>query len=110
MLGALALCLTSCYIMGTGAHAAWHRVRTAGPPHGAAMIDIPDNVDLKWIARHLVDFRDETRSRLASMEVRIGALEDDVFVQTALLQRLDHKLDRLARRVDAVERQPETDP
>jgi hypothetical protein len=68
--------------------------------------DVPDNVDLAWIARHLVEFREETRNRLGAMETRIGALEDDVFVLTALLQRMDHKFDRLARRVDAVEQRP----
>ena len=64
------------------------------------MTDIPDNVDLQWIARHLVDFRAETRAD-------IEQLKDEVFVLTALMQRMDHKLDRLTRRVDALEqRQP----
>jgi hypothetical protein len=41
--------------------------------------DIPDNVDLKWVARHLLALRGDVR-----------ALRDDVDVMAAILRRVDN--------------------
>jgi hypothetical protein len=71
------------------------------------MTDIPQNVDLSWIARHLVAVRDDIRS-----------LRDDVDIMPAILRRVDNNqtayrdelrtlydLHRdLRRRVDTIER------
>jgi hypothetical protein len=43
------------------------------------MTDIPQNVDLSWIARHLVAVRDDIRS-----------LRDDVDIMSAILRRVDN--------------------
>jgi len=71
------------------------------------LTDIPDNVDLQWIARHLIEFRDETRRDVRALNDDVAQLKDEVFVLTALVQRLDHKFDRLARRVGALEQERE---
>jgi hypothetical protein len=52
------------------------------------MTDIPDNVTLEWIARHLVEFRDETRGELR-------ALRRDVDMLTRIVLRLDSTVDAL---------------
>jgi hypothetical protein len=49
---------------------------------------IPDNVDLQWIARHLVEFRAETRDELR-------ALRRDVDMLTRIALRLDSTVDAL---------------
>ena len=90
------------------------------------MADIPDNVTLEWLARHLVEFRQETRIRFDGLE-RIGGLQrdvrrlrDDVDISAAILRRIDHGQDAyredirtrfeavggLRSRLDAIERAP----
>ncbi len=44
-----------------------------------AMTDIPDAVDLKWIARHLIALQGDVR-----------ALRDDLAVAAAILRRVDN--------------------
>jgi len=46
------------------------------------MADIPDNVDLNWIARRLVALQDDTR-----------ALRTDMDMLTRMVVRMDHTLD-----------------
>ena len=42
------------------------------------MTDIPDNVDLNWIARHLIEFRDETRAELGSFNRDLSGVRDEI--------------------------------
>ena len=46
------------------------------------MADIPDNVDLNWIARRLLALQDDTR-----------ALRSDMDMLTRMVVRMDHTLD-----------------
>ena len=46
------------------------------------MADIPDNVDLNWIARRLLALQDDTR-----------ALRTDMDMLTRMVVRMDHTLD-----------------
>jgi hypothetical protein len=89
--------------------------------------DIPDNVTLEWLARHLIEFRQETRTRLDGLEARAGGLQrdmqrlgDDFDISAAILRRIDHRQDAyredirtlfeavggLRSRLDAIEREP----
>lgn len=52
------------------------------------MTDLPETVTLEWIARHLVEFRDETRAELR-------ALRRDVDMLTRIVLRLDSTVDAL---------------
>ena len=52
------------------------------------MSDLPETVTLEWIARHLVEFRDETRGELR-------ALRRDVDMLTRIVLRLDNTVDAL---------------
>ena len=56
------------------------------------MSEIPENLDLQWIARHLIDFRQETRD-----EMRV--LRSDMDMLIRLLSQGD-----LRRRLEALER------
>lgn len=47
------------------------------------MSDLPDNVDLQWLGRTLIDFRQETRRD-------IRALRDDIGVMAAILRRVEN--------------------
>lgn len=38
------------------------------------MAEIPDNVDFSWLARHLVEFREETRADLAHIRDDLGVI------------------------------------
>jgi hypothetical protein len=49
---------------------------------------IPDNVDLQWIARHLVEFREETRTAIAD-------LRRDMDMTIRIVTRLDHTVNAL---------------
>ena len=42
------------------------------------MIEVPDNVDLRWLARHLVEFRDETRAELSSFSRDLSGVRDEL--------------------------------
>ena len=77
------------------------------------MSDLPDNVDLQWLGRTLIDFRQETRR-----DVR--ALRDDIGVMAAILRRVENSqvadreewrglfdaIRHLRDRVEAVEKGP----
>jgi hypothetical protein len=62
--------------------------------------DIPDNVDLAWIAHHLVELRSEVRELRAaigaagqggpSLSVQLRTLQDDLGVTAAILRRVDN--------------------
>lgn len=69
------------------------------------MVEIPDNVDLQWIARHLVDFREETRVELRTLRSDIDKLiaitrqmRDELDVQGGAWIRIERRLDRLEER------------
>jgi hypothetical protein len=82
--------------------------------------DIPDNVTLEWLARHLVEFRQEMRTRLDGLERTLQRLRDDFDISAAILRRVDHGQDAhrediralfeafggLRTRLEAVEREP----
>jgi hypothetical protein len=82
--------------------------------------DIPDNVTLEWLARHLVEFRQETQIRLDGLQRDVQRLRDDVDISAAILRRVDHgqdayredirtlfeAVDGLRSRLDAIEREP----
>ncbi len=57
------------------------------------MADIPDNVTLEWLARHLVEFRQETRTRFDGLERNLQRLRDDFDISAAILRRVDHGQD-----------------
>lgn len=42
------------------------------------MTDVPDNVDLQWLARHLVEFRDETRVELSAFSRDLSGVRDEM--------------------------------
>jgi len=82
--------------------------------------DIPDNVTLEWLALHLVEFRQETRTRLDGLERNLQRLRDDFDISAAILRRVDHGQDAyredmrtlfealggLRTRLYAIEREP----
>ncbi len=84
------------------------------------MADIPDKVTLEWLARHLVEFRQEARIRLDGLERNLQRLHDDFGISAAILRRVDHGQDAyredirtlfealggLRSRLDAIERDP----
>ena len=84
------------------------------------MADIPDKVTLEWLARHLVEFRQEARSRLDGLERNLQRPHDDFGISAAILRRVDHGQDAyredirtlfealggLRSRLDAIERDP----
>jgi hypothetical protein len=59
------------------------------------MTDIPDNVDLQWLARHLVEFRQETRDEVASMRADIRTMRSDMDILIRSVIRLDHTVDAM---------------
>jgi hypothetical protein len=77
------------------------------------MIEIPENVDLHWLARPLVEFRQETRAEIAAMR-------RDLDMTIRLVTRVDHTLNalredvrdlwlgqgELRRRIEALEERP----
>ena len=52
--------------------------------------DISDNVTLEWLARHLVGFRQETRTRLDGLERHLQRPHDDFDISAAILRRVNH--------------------
>jgi septal ring factor EnvC (AmiA/AmiB activator) len=93
------------------------------------MAEIPDKVDLQWLARHLVDFRDETRAELSVFSRDLSALRDEtqslrdqMGVVVASLLRVERNLSAvrqdiralfdadsaLRRRIEAIEEAPRT--
>jgi hypothetical protein len=48
---------------------------------------------LEWLARHLVEFRQETRTRLDGLERNLQRLRDDFDISAAILRRVDHGQD-----------------
>lgn len=59
------------------------------------MADIPDNVDLQWLARHLVEFRQETRDEIAGMRADIRTMRTDMDMLIRSVIRLDHTVDAM---------------
>jgi hypothetical protein len=92
--------------------------------------DIPENVTLEWIARHLIALQGEIRALRDSvgplggpnLRDEVRTLRDDVGVMAAILRRVDHnqtayrdelrtlyELHRdLRERVETIEREPPT--
>jgi hypothetical protein len=82
--------------------------------------DIPDNVTLEWLARHLGEFRQETRIRLDGLQRDVQRQRDDFDISAAILRRVDHGQDAYREdvrtlfeavggrrsRLDAIEREP----
>jgi SMC interacting uncharacterized protein involved in chromosome segregation len=72
------------------------------------MTDIPDNVTNEWIARHLVELRDEIRRDLRELRgdvdkliAIIRSMRNEVEVTGGILVRVERRLERLEE-----ERQP----
>ena len=42
------------------------------------MTDVPDNVDLQWLGRHLIEFRDEMRAELGSFSRDLSGVRDEI--------------------------------
>jgi hypothetical protein len=59
-----------------------------GNDEGKPVTDLPDNIDLQWVGRHLVDFRDETREAIAG-------LRRDMDMTIRLVARMDNTLNAL---------------
>lgn len=84
------------------------------------MPDIPENVDLNWIARHLIELRDETRAFRDETRAELKSLRDDVNVLAWSVMRIERGVNALRdevqrlwlahgdlrRRVDALEARP----
>lgn len=69
------------------------------------MAEIPDNVSNEWIARHLVEFREETRDELRTLRSDMDKLiailrqvRDELDVQGGAWIRIERRLDRLEDR------------
>ena len=69
------------------------------------MTEIPDNVSNEWIARHLVEFREETRDELRTLRSDMDKLiaiirqvRDELDVQGGAWIRIERRLDRLEDR------------
>ena len=52
------------------------------------MTEVPDKVDLNWIARHIVEMREELRA-LRGVPEKLGRLRTDVDIMAAILRRVD---------------------
>jgi hypothetical protein len=59
------------------------------------MADIPDNVDVNWIARRLLALQDNTR-----------ALRTDVDMLIRMVVRMDHTLDAVREGIRSLMEQP----
>ncbi len=84
------------------------------------MTDIPENVDLNWIARHLVAFRDDLKSEVRDLKSDLRHVREDVDVIAMRVIRIDasvtalrddmrqlHEMFRdLRGRVEAIETPP----
>jgi hypothetical protein len=55
------------------------------------MTDLPENIDLQWIGRHLVEMRDE----LAAVRADVRSMRDDLNVIAWSVVRLDRNLEQL---------------
>lgn len=69
------------------------------------MPDIPENVDLNWIARHLVEMREETRVELRTVRADLDKLiaivrqmREEIDVQGGAWIRIERRLDRIENR------------
>jgi len=62
------------------------------------MNDVPDNVDLQWIARTLVAIRDEQgamRAELRALKQDVRSIREDLDVLTMRVIRIDGQLQAL---------------
>ncbi len=66
------------------------------------MAEIPDNVDLQWLARHLVEFRQEARDSIGSIGGRVTAIERDIRTMRSDMDILIRSVIRLDHTVDAM--------
>lgn len=53
------------------------------------MTDMPETVDLKWIARQLVAFREETQLDLRGLHEDVRTLREDMDVMSVIVRRID---------------------
>lgn len=70
------------------------------------MTDIPDNVDLQWIARHLVELRDDVRGMREDLNViawSVVRLDRNLEQLRNETQRLWLEHGALRRRIDSLE-------
>jgi chromosome segregation ATPase len=84
------------------------------------MTEIPESVDLHWLVRRLVEFRQEMRAEIATMRAEIAAMSRDLDMTIRLVTRVDHTLNalredvrdlwlgqgELRRRIEALEERP----
>ena len=66
------------------------------------MADIPDNVDLQWLARHLVEFRQETRDSIGVLGARVTTIERDIRTMRTDMDILIRSVIRRDHTVDAM--------
>ena len=66
------------------------------------MADIPDNVDLQWLARHLVEFQQETRDSIGVLGTRVTTIERDIRTMRTDMDILIRSVIRLDHTVDAM--------
>jgi hypothetical protein len=50
---------------------------------------------VQWLARHLVEFRQETRDEVASMRTDIRTMRSDMDILIRSVIRLDHTVDAM---------------
>ena len=67
------------------------------------MTDIPENVDLQWIARHILALRDDGKA----LRDEIKALRDDVDKLTVIVRRMRDEADVTALMLVRIERRLE---
>jgi hypothetical protein len=68
------------------------------------MTDIPDNVSLQWLARHLVSFREETRHDFAELRRDIRHLSEDVTAMRDDIRVLTVDAGDLRERIETLEK------
>jgi len=67
------------------------------------MSDIPDNVDLQWVARHILALRDDVKA----LRGDVSALRDDVDKLIVIVRRVRDEADVTALMLVRIERRLE---
>ena len=73
------------------------------------MTDIPENVTLDWLARHLIEFRQEFRFFREETRAQIRAVRLDLDAIALLVRSMREDLYDLRHRVDRLEQRSQGD-
>jgi len=64
--------------------------------------DLPDNLDLRWLGRTLLDLRIEMRDGFAQLRAEMASLRRDMDMTIRLVSRVDNTLNALREDVQAL--------